>query len=260
MRVGREGDGGVPQLAGLLAARDARQDRAEERDAVDVDGGGADVVTDGVHAGVVAATQRLVVLVGGGGLRQLGGQAHLLERLRDHLVEVLVVLVVDPGAHRGVERRQDLGALELLGGDRDADRAPGLLHHLLVFLGQVPALVEDRQAHHVELHLDVTHLLHFENPARGDPAPRAQRVEPETCDILLSHQRVLSTTGRNSVQHNCRRARGVPTHIRRRQTGRACTGKSQRKARNADSAPIFIEPCFLCDLRLPPLQKRTRAL
>ena len=74
VRIGREGHRGVPELAGFLAARDLRQHRAEERDAVDVNGRRADVVADRVHSGVVALAQRLVVLVGGGRLGQLGGQ------------------------------------------------------------------------------------------------------------------------------------------------------------------------------------------
>ena len=83
VRIRRERHRRVPQLAGLLAARDPRQHRAEERDAVDVDGRRADVVADRVHALVVALAQRLVVLVGVGGLGQLGGQPDLLERLLD---------------------------------------------------------------------------------------------------------------------------------------------------------------------------------
>ena len=43
----------VPHLPGDLAPGDAAQDRAEEGHTVDVDGGGADVVADGVHALVV---------------------------------------------------------------------------------------------------------------------------------------------------------------------------------------------------------------
>src|ERR1700704_2601676 len=111
VRIGRERHRGVPQLARFLAARDLREHRAEEGDAVDVDGRGADVVADRVHALVVTLAQRLVVLVGVCRLGQLGGQSELLERLPDYDIEVLVVPIVDPGAHRGVKRCQNLGAL-----------------------------------------------------------------------------------------------------------------------------------------------------
>jgi len=123
-----------------------------------------------------------------GRLREFGGQPHLGERFRDHLGEVLVVLVVDAGAHRGVQRCEHVGAVGLLGGDRDTHRSPGFLHHLLVLLGQVPALVEHGEAHHVEVDVDVADLLHLENPAGGDPAPGAQRVEPEIGAGLLGHE------------------------------------------------------------------------
>src|ERR1700722_3947397 len=73
VRIGRERHRGVPQLAGLLAARNLREHRTEERHAVDVDGRGADVVADGVHALVVALAQGLVVLVAGRRLGQFGG-------------------------------------------------------------------------------------------------------------------------------------------------------------------------------------------
>jgi hypothetical protein len=72
---------------------------------------------------------------------------------------------VDLRPHRGVQRPQDLAALELLGGDGDPHRAPGLLHRLDVLFGQIAALVEHRKAHDPEIDLDVTHLLDFQNPA-----------------------------------------------------------------------------------------------
>src|ERR1700692_318135 len=58
VRIGRERHRGVPQLPGLFAARDPRDHRPEERDAVDVDGRRTDVRTDRAHPGVVALTQR----------------------------------------------------------------------------------------------------------------------------------------------------------------------------------------------------------
>ena len=105
-------------------------------------------------------------------------------------VEVSIALVVDARAHRGVQRRQDLGALGLLGGDRHPHRLPRLLEAFAILLGQIlSVLVEHREAHHVKVHLDIANLLDLENPSRRDPAPRAQRVEPEIGDGLLGHGR-----------------------------------------------------------------------
>src|SRR3954468_11175743 len=60
-QVGQQ-DGAVEGLAGVLAGGHLADDRAEERDAVDVHDRGADVLTDRVHARVVALLQGLVVL------------------------------------------------------------------------------------------------------------------------------------------------------------------------------------------------------
>ena len=46
VRVAREQHRAVPDPTGVVTAGDAGQDRTEERDVVDVDGRGADVVTD----------------------------------------------------------------------------------------------------------------------------------------------------------------------------------------------------------------------
>jgi len=163
--------------------RNPRQHRAEERRPVDVNGGRADVIADRVHPGVVTLTQRFVVGVTGSRVGQLRRQIQLLERLLDDVVEVLVALVVNPGAHRLVQRRQDFRAVGLLSGNRHPHRAERLGQPLLVFRGQVLAvLVEHREAHHLKVHLDVAYLLHFQDPARSDPRPRAQRVEPEIGD------------------------------------------------------------------------------
>src|ERR1700728_1772176 len=61
VRIRREGHRGVPELAGLFTARDPREHRPEERHTVDVDGRRADIVTDRIHALVVALAQRVVV-------------------------------------------------------------------------------------------------------------------------------------------------------------------------------------------------------
>src|SRR5690606_19873774 len=70
--------------------------------------------------------------------------------------------------------------------DRDANRPPGLLHHLHVLLWQVTAFVEDGEAHDVELHVDVPHLLGLEDPPRRDPAPGTEGIEPEV-DAVTGH-------------------------------------------------------------------------
>ena len=179
MRVGRQNHRGVPEFPGLLAAWDPRQHRAEEGDTVDVDGRSADVGADRVHAGVVARAQRVVMGAVGSGRRQRRRQPGLSQGLRDDLLKVLVVPVVNPGAHGGIQRSQYVGPAGLFGGDGDPDRTPGLLHQFLVLLGQIAPLVEHREAHDMEVHVDIAHLLHLEDPPRGDPGPGAQRVEPE---------------------------------------------------------------------------------
>ena len=58
------------------------------------------------------------------------------------------------------------GAVGLLGGDRHPHRSTGPLHIFAVVLGQVFAVfVEYRQAHDVEVHVDVADLLDLEDPA-----------------------------------------------------------------------------------------------
>jgi len=55
-----------------------------------------------------------------------------------------------------------------------------VLQRLSVLLWHVVlALVQHGQAHHMPGHGDGAHLLHLEDPAGGDPGPRADRVEPE---------------------------------------------------------------------------------
>src|SRR3712207_3306069 len=63
VRVAGERDAGVPELASVLSTGNPGEHRAEEGDVVDVNGWRADALADLVHAGVVAGSQRLVVLV-----------------------------------------------------------------------------------------------------------------------------------------------------------------------------------------------------
>ena len=98
----------------------------------------------------------------------------------------LLLFVVDPGAQGGVQRPQHLVAELLLGRDRHPHRPPTLGQTLFVSLRDIVAtLVEDRQTHDVKPHVNWADLLHLEQPAGGDPGPRAPRVEPHVCDDAL---------------------------------------------------------------------------
>src|SRR5690606_28095409 len=56
-----------------------------------------------------------------------------------------------------------------------------VLQQVAVLLGQFVqlVLVQDGEAHHMPADLDVADLLDLQDPARGHPRPRAERVEPE---------------------------------------------------------------------------------
>src|SRR6195952_5614182 len=169
----------VPELAGLLAARRLGDHRAEEGGAAEVDRRGADVVADGVHAFVVGGLDLLVVGRVVPGLAELPGQARVLEGGHGHRLVGDLLLDVDAGAHRRVERQEHLVAVLLGGGDAHADGPPCLRETLAVVLGDVLLLVEVGQAHHVPADVDLAHLLDLANPARGDPGEGAAGVEPE---------------------------------------------------------------------------------
>jgi hypothetical protein len=95
------------------------------------------------------------------------------------VVEV-ALLDVPLGAERGVQVAERGGAVLLLGGDADADRAPALREELLVLLGEaLTAGVEHGQRHDPEGQVDVAPLLDLKDPARADPGERAERVEIE---------------------------------------------------------------------------------
>ena len=104
VRVRRQRDRGVPDPAGVLAARDLAEHRPEEGVAVDRDRGRADLVAHLVHAEVVALLDRLVVRRVVHRVGQRGRDADLLERLLDQgAVELLATLGVLAGAERGVQ-------------------------------------------------------------------------------------------------------------------------------------------------------------
>ncbi len=182
MREPGQQPGPVPDLAGLLTARDARQHRAEESHAVDVEHGRADVHADRVHAAVVADAQRLVQRRVGGRVGERGGQTGLLERGDEQrrvgqrqLVGRVDRMQAPPQG--GVERQQAVDLL--LCRDAHAHRSPAVRHQLLVVRRQIASLVQDGQAHDVPGDRQRPHLLDLQHPARGDPRPGAQRVEPE---------------------------------------------------------------------------------
>ena len=104
-------DAAVPEPAGGLALGGRADDGAEEGDAVDGDDRRADVVADQVDRALVAGPQRVVVLVGRGGVGELGGQAERLERRRRWPSSKSSLAVVDALAERVVERLDDLVAV-----------------------------------------------------------------------------------------------------------------------------------------------------
>src|SRR3569833_2858399 len=174
----------VPQPPRGLASRDGAGHRAEERDGLVVWSWlvvcrGAEVLYDRVETGVLARAQRLVVV---GAVRRLGelrGQPRLGQCGEVQVTADRRPAVMDAGAERGVQAAQHLAAVLLLGRDGHADRPPRVAQPLGVPLLQVlAAVVQHGQAHDVEAHPAVAYLLHFQQPPRGDPRPRALGVEP----------------------------------------------------------------------------------
>src|SRR5262245_58086174 len=83
---------------------------------------------------------------------------------------------MDAVADRGVVGA-DVAAL-VLDGPGDTGRTPGGVEPLAVPGLDLAPLVEHGEAQDVEADVDVPHPLHFEQPPRRDPGPRALRVEP----------------------------------------------------------------------------------
>ena len=67
--------------------------------------------------------------------------------------------------HGAVERLDDLIAVALLGRDEDSHRSPRPGEELGVARGEVPALVQDGEAHDVKGHLNVADLRRLKEPA-----------------------------------------------------------------------------------------------
>src|ERR1700712_4371603 len=68
--------------------------------------------------------------------------------------------------------------------DRHPYRPPGCGEPGLVVLADGAVLVQHRQAHHVEMNLDVPDLFDLENPPRCHPGERAGWIEPEIRPVV----------------------------------------------------------------------------
>ena len=143
MRANGTTDSSYLSAPGVLAARDPRKNRSEERDSVDVDRRCADVVADGIHACVVTLAKRVVVIGRRCCIGEFGRQPDLGERIRDHrrkrlrsgIALVFVLTLVDSLAHRRVQRVEHLVTVGFGGCDRNGHRTPTLIHHLAVVVG-----------------------------------------------------------------------------------------------------------------------------
>ena len=190
--VGSQRQGAVEELASLFTGGARGDDRAEESGAVNGNQRNTDVgATHGLQGEVQGGAHLLVVLIGEGHIRQLCGQVDLLQRL-DDCVAVgisLVLVVVNLLAQSVVEGLDDLVAVQLTHSGNEAGRRPGPVHRCLVVSGQVAALVVHGQGEGTPGHLNIADLLHLANPAGGNPAPGANRIEPEInlCGGVLSH-------------------------------------------------------------------------
>src|SRR5688572_9689183 len=102
--VAGQRDGGVPDPTGVFTSRNPGNDWSEERGAVDMNCWRSHVLADLVHPRMVAFADRVVIVSRLGGLRQLWRQAEFVDRFGNHCGKVLIALVVDASAHRGVER------------------------------------------------------------------------------------------------------------------------------------------------------------
>src|SRR5699024_3008844 len=184
-RVGRRRHDAVPQPARFFTLGCGGDHGAEERGAVERHHGGADFLAHLGDALGVRGAQGVIGLVAVLVTDQVGGQAHLRQRLHEHLMPLgTAASGVEAGADGVIQRLDPLFAVQFAGGVDHPHRSPRLLQH-----GPVPrvevrfVLIEHRQAHDVPAHGDVAHLLHFSDPAGSHPGPRAGRVEPEIGDI-----------------------------------------------------------------------------
>ena len=191
--VGSQRQRAVEELTSLFTGRARGDDRAEESGTVNGNQRNTHIgAAHGLQRQIQGGAHLLIVLVGEGDIHQLCGQVNLLQRL-DDCVAVgisLVLVVVNLLAQSVVEGLDDRVAVQLAHSGNEAGRRPGLVHHCLVVGGQLAALVVHGQGEGTPGHLNVADLLHLANPAGGNPAPGADRVEPEInlCGCVLSHE------------------------------------------------------------------------
>src|SRR5690606_22294241 len=190
----RDQQNAVPQPTGGLASRGGGHNGAEEGDVLDRDDGSAHFLADPVHAVMVRLAQCLIVVGALRGFDEIRWLSHVGECRRDGLQGARLPAVVQPRPQSGVEASQFLVARALLHCDGYPHPPPRLGgEHLPVLLRHILALVEDSEAHDMPARADRAHLLHLEQPARRDPRPRAERVEPQVHrNALLCHRRLLA--------------------------------------------------------------------
>src|SRR5690606_6456667 len=107
-------------------------------------------------------------------------QADRLERMPVLALAATALLVVGHRRELQVEVAQCHRAVLLLDQAADAYRIPAGLQRLEVAIRQPFAtVVQVGEAHHVELRLDIANLLDFQQPLRGHPRERANRINPD---------------------------------------------------------------------------------
>jgi hypothetical protein len=155
---------------GIVAAGDRVQDRAVERDAVDVGDRRAHLASDRGDTGLVTEAHGLVVLVGVHGILQVAREAGPGQRRGDRLVQLgraeVSPVVEDELAEGGVEVSKDLSSEPRHCGGGDAGRTAGGLHDAAVRRGDVrTVLVEQVQTHDVVAHAQRPPQLDLPEPA-----------------------------------------------------------------------------------------------
>src|ERR1039458_6346355 len=115
-----------------LTLRSRRDDRSEKGDVVHVDDRCTDVVTDGVHAFGVTASQRFVEVHVVRGRYEIDFETDVGERLGDDLVPLLLLANVAACTHRRIESFDDAVAVTLFGGYQYPHRPVGGLQPLRV--------------------------------------------------------------------------------------------------------------------------------
>src|SRR5205085_2099105 len=110
----------------------------------------------------------------------------------------------------------------LLGGDQDSHRTPRGIHAATVVRRQVAALVEHGQTHHVPAHVEPAHRGHLEHPARRDPCPWAERIEPEV------YVHIVLTVSRGARAMQQTGGGRTPTTVRQPWAAACARGRTSR--------------------------------